>query len=63
MTQTQHSTLPTPPRAKSQTAPPSGGRGAASALRGLLDRAFPRPPRPARESDIERALLRALGAL
>jgi hypothetical protein len=43
--------------------PASGGRSAAAALRGLFERAFPRPSVRPRESDIERALLRALGGL
>ena len=34
-----------------------------AALRALLDRAFPRTPRPPRQSEIESALLRAMGGL
>ncbi|MCR0981528.1 hypothetical protein [Roseomonas populi] len=36
---------------------------AASAFRSLMARLFPRTPAPPRQSDIERALLRALGGL
>ena len=32
-------------------------------LRALLERAFPRTPRPPRQSEIESALLRAMGGL
>ena len=39
------------------------GRGPLAALRGLLARLFARPSPPPRQSDIERALLRALGGL
>ena len=35
----------------------------ANALRVFLARLFPRTPSPPRQSDIERALLRALGGL
>jgi len=34
-----------------------------ASLRDLLARLFPRPATPPRQSDIERALLRALGGL
>ena len=43
-----------------RVAPPSR---AVSAFRVLLARLFPRTPAPPRQSDIERALLRALGGL
>ena len=38
-------------------------RGPIAALRALLERAFPRTPRPPRQSEIESALLRAMGSL
>jgi len=38
-------------------------RASLATLRALLERAFPRTPRPPRQSEIESALLRVMGGL
>ena len=42
---------------------PAARRRPFAALRALLERAFPRTPRPPRQFEIENALLRAMGGL